>query len=282
MNFRPIEKSDISDFRDLLIDSVHRSVTQEPVALAMSGGIDSASIFFCLKELDIDFECYTFYQDGYESDDLLESRKYCAEFGVNLVEVRISSDIDTIYRETREIIPYCGNKILKTKIETLRPLKHLFSACNASVMLNGLSADDYQPDKRKVNIMLKTKGEIAVLDAGKRVSLDNVEDSMELLSKKMALDYGVKWVDAYADKRIEEFFLQFSLKDIIRPHKNIVTRAFSEYFDRVGGHRKHSSYQINSRTNQFHDELLRSKYNTKNHKAIIGLYNQIAKELENA
>lgn len=279
MNFKQIEDKDYTIFRDLLIENVHSKITSEPVGLAMSGGIDSASIFFCLKELDVNFECYTFYQDGYESDDLISSREYCKEFGVKLIEIKLPSDIDSIYNDIRKIIPHCGSKILKTKIETLRPLKYIFESCETESLFNGLSADDYQPNKRKVNIMLHEKGEQAVIDAGKRISLDNLDDSMEILSKQMALHYRIKWVDAYADKKIEDFFFQFKLIDIIKPHKNIVVKAFDDYFKRVGGHRKHSSYQINSKTNLFHDELLRSKYNTKCHKGIIGLYNEIAKEV---
>jgi len=280
MNFRPIEEADYTAFRNLLIENVHSKITTEPVGLAMSGGIDSASIFFCLKELDVNFECYTFYQDGYESEDLISSRQYCKEFGISLTELKLPSDIDSIYNDIKKIIPYCGNKILKTKVETLRPLKYIFESCKTETLLNGLSADEYQPNQRKLNIMLCEKGEQSIVDAGKRISCDNQKDSMEVLGKQMASYYGIKWIDAYADKKIEDFFLQFKLIDIIRPHKNIVVKAFSDYFRRVGGHRKHSSYQINSRTNLFHDELLRSKYNTKCHRGIIGLYNQIAKDMK--
>jgi len=81
----------------------------------MSGGIDSASIFFSLLELDVSFECYTFYQDGYESEDLISSIKYCDVFKVPINIIKLPSDIDSIYKDIVEIIPFCGEKIKKNK-----------------------------------------------------------------------------------------------------------------------------------------------------------------------
>ena len=79
--------------------------------------------------------------------------------------------------------------------------------------------------------------------------------------------------------QIEEYFLKFPLKSLLSPHKNLVTTAFKDYFDSVGGFRKHSSYQVNSRITDFHELLLDSKYNIRESKAVIAIYNNIAEEL---
>jgi len=102
---------------------------------------------------------------------------------------------------------------------------------------------------------------------------------MELLSKELSNQYGINFIDAYADKAIEDYFLQFSLDALLTPHKNLVTTAFKDYFDKVGGYRKHSSYQVNSKIRDYHEQLLSSKYNTNNNKEEIGIYNRIKREL---
>jgi hypothetical protein len=276
-----IEKEDYQGFRKLLIENTHKNIKSNSIGLAMSGGIDSASIFFCLLELDIPFECYTFYQDGYESEDLISSIHYCKTFNVPINIIKLPSDVDTIYNDVVDIIPFCGKKILKTKVETLRPLKYIFESCKHEILLNGLSGDDYQPYLRKVNIAYTQGGDELVLESGFRKNFSQDDDGMEALSKKMAKKYGIDFIDVYENKDIENYFLQFSLSALLTPHKNLVTTSFKDYFDKVGGFRKHSSYQVNSKTRDFHEMLLQSKYNTSNHKAVIGIYNEISKNNKN-
>lgn len=57
--------------------------------------------------------------------------------------------------------------------------------------------------------------------------------------------------------------------------------AFDDYYKKGAYYRDQTdySYQINSRLRDLHDMLLESKYNINGHKAIIGLYNDIAKEV---
>jgi asparagine synthetase B (glutamine-hydrolysing) len=271
-----IEEQDYINFRKLFIERTHKCIKDDSIGLAMSGGIDSASIFFSLIELDVPFECYTFYQDGYESEDLLSSIDYCKEFNIPINIIKLPSDIDTIYSDVDKIIPFCGKKLKKTKIETLRPLKYVFENCKHKILLNGLSGDDYQPYKRKVNVAYSQGGDEFVIKSGFRRSISSQEDTMRLLSKQMAKNYNIEFIDVYEDIEIENFFLQFGLEVVLKPHKHLVTSAFKDYFDKMGGFRKHCSYQVNSKLRDFHEELLTSKYNTKNHKAIIGLYNEIA------
>jgi asparagine synthetase B (glutamine-hydrolysing) len=268
------------EFRTLFVDYIRKSLPSEPVGLAMSGGIDSASVFFALLEIGHEFECYTFYQDGYESEDLVESKKYCEQFSIKLNLINMNSDVDTIYNDINKIIPFCGVKLKKTKVETLRPLMYLFENSKHKTILNGYSADEYMPYSRKCNILYGSeRNEQAVLDEGWRKRWID-EDEYIVLSKKLGGHYNINYIDTYEHKAIEDFFLRFYLKDLLKPHKHIVTSAFKKEFDSVGGFRHQSSYQVNSRTRDFHDNLLNSKYNKNSHKGVIGLYNQMAKELK--
>jgi asparagine synthetase B (glutamine-hydrolysing) len=267
------------EFRNIFTANIQNSLPKKPVGLAMSGGIDSVSVFFALIDLGVDFECYTFYQKGYESTDLKESLKYCDHYGIKINLIELSSDVDDIYKEIVDLIPFLGSKIKKTKVETMRPLKQLFENSKHDFILNGLSADDYQPYKRKTSILLKEYGEQGVINKGYRVSLDNLEDSMELLSKEMAQSFGIKFFDAYADKKIQDYFLKFTLKSLLTPHKNLVTLAYKDEFDKMGGFRKHESYQVNSKITDFHEQLLNSKYNKRNSKGVIAIYNDIKESL---
>ena len=65
-----ITEQHAKEFRSLFINHIKSQTVSGKIGLAMSGGIDSMSIFFSLIDLKIDFECYTFYQKGYESEFL--------------------------------------------------------------------------------------------------------------------------------------------------------------------------------------------------------------------
>ena len=276
-----LEKKHYIEFRKLFIEKTQEVASPGGIGLAMSGGIDSMSIFFSLIELDFEFECYTFYQEGYKSEDLKASIKYCKYFNIPINIIELKSDIDSIYKDIVDVIPFCGEKIKKTKVETLRPLMHLFKQSHHKIILNGSSADDYQPYKRKVNIDYMKGGDGLVLKKGHRLGVNDKYDSFDPLSQEMAKFYGVNFINVYADKSIEDFFLRFPLKQILYPHKHLVTSAFEDYFNKIGGFRLHSPYQINSKTSEFHELLLESKYNKRSSKAVIAIYNDIALDFKN-
>jgi hypothetical protein len=265
--------------RQLITNRVKAVVGPEPVALAMSGGIDSMTVFFALLDLKKEFTCYCFYQDGIESPDLVSSRQYCSQFNVPLVEICLPSDPDTVYADCVRTIPFCGVKLLKTKVETLRPLMYLFEAVKEHKILNGSSADDFQPYKRKANIAYETGGEDAVRKY--RLSVDLKPDAYDVLSREMASAYNKEFVNVYACSEIENFYLQFTYKAITVPHKALTVQAFAPEFEACGGARKHSSYQVNSRITDVHEQLLASKYNWQKHQAVIGLYNQMKYDIKN-
>jgi asparagine synthetase B (glutamine-hydrolysing) len=277
---RKIEPQNYREFHELFVKSVAANlIPNKEVGLAMSGGIDSMSVFFALLELNHPFECYTFYQDGIESDDYLSSVKYCKQFNIPLNVIKLPSDVDSVYNDVKEVIPYCGLKLKKTKVETLRPLMYLFKESKHDTILNGSSGDDYQPYKRAVNVLYQKGGDELVLLYGYRRNTNFHADAYDELSQSMARTFNIEFVNCYSDPNIESYFLQFSLADLLKPHKHLVTSAFQNEFDSVGGFRKHSSYQVNAKITNVHDELLRSRYNKSGHKGIIGLYNEMKAEL---
>ena len=277
-----ISNKDLIDFKQIFKNRVKSICKGRKPALAMSGGIDSMSVFFTLIELNIDFECYTFFSKDYNSEDLISSIKYCEFFDIKLNIIELPSDVDSIYKDICDLIPFLGKKIKKTKVETLRPLKYLFEKSTHDLILNGLSGDDYQPNGRRVNIELKKNEGLNcdqhVIDLGFRVSKGQVKDSMRILSVEMAKNYKIDFVDVYESKEIENFFLKFELKTLLKPHKHLVTKTFENYFNKIGGFRNHSSYQVNSKIRDFHENLIKSKYNKRNSKNVIAIYNDIANE----
>lgn len=57
--------------------------------------------------------------------------------------------------------------------------------------------------------------------------------------------------------------------------------AFADYYKKAPFYRDQTehSYQINSKLRNYQDKLLNTQYNKTGAKAIIGLYNAIAKEI---
>lgn len=59
-------------------------------ALCLSGGIDSQAMVSCWKEANLDFDTYTLvFEDDLNIQDVESARKFCANMGIKLHEIRI-------------------------------------------------------------------------------------------------------------------------------------------------------------------------------------------------
>lgn len=273
-----LNQDDAKAFRELFINRVDTLTKgHERVALAYSSGIDSSIILFSLRELGKSFTAYTFHVEGRTSGDLLGAKKACSLLGVNHTVVSVPSSVDSIYSDIRRVIPH-SEVIKKTVIECLRPWLYLYPAISERLILNGLGADDLYCSQRKLQVLLHSKGEEAVLPYRKNYSGDLNFSNANIM--RMASAYGKENTDVYFNEGVETFFRQFTARAINKPkEKALSIFGFRDEFNQLGGYREHSSYQINSGLAESHEQLLRSVYNTRNSKSVIGIYNDIAASL---
>lgn len=273
------DRSDANELRELLLNRVEVIDPNKNACMALSGGTDSITALFAMIETGRKPDCYTFHMDGIISKDLQASRHACKYFGLKLHEISIPRDVDTMYNDVRSVIPFCEH-IKKTIIQCMIPWLYIYPAMEQDTIINGLGGDDYFGTSRNTQIAYHNFGDEAIIKNRLWRGADlNFSDAN---ITRFASHYGKTNIDFYADKKIEQFLLQYTYKAINKPYpKYAVIAAFMDYYKREPFYRDQTdhNYQVNSRLRECQDMLLHSKYNTKGHKAIIGLYNQIAKEI---
>ena len=274
-------KNDAIEFREICLNRIEEIDPARNAALALSGGTDSMTILFSMLETGRKPECYTFYMDGILSKDLKSSRYVCKHFGLNLHEIKVPSDVDSIYKDIKRVLPHC-EYVKKTIIQCMIPWLYLYPAINCTTVINGIGGDDLYATQRKLRVKFAKFGDDAVLTERHFYGRDLRFSEANIL--RFAKEYHKENIDFYESLRMENFLNQFSMKAIIKPYDKYPSiAAFSDYYSKGHFYRDQTehSYQINSKLRDCHDKLLKSKYNKNGSKAIIGIYNLIAKELRN-
>lgn len=275
-------QTDAKAFRDICIKRAEEIDADGSAALALSGGTDSLTVLFSMLELGRKPTCYTFHMSGINSVDYVSSHKICSDFGLKHVEVIVPSDLETMYHDIERVIPYC-EQIKKTIIQCMVPWLYIYPALAERKIVTGIGGDDLFCTQRKLQVILFNQGDEAIAKYRKCYS-DDLSFSAANIARFSAA-YGKKFVDFYNTNSIFGFMSGFSVNAINKPvMKYASIKAFADYYKRGNYYRDQTehSYQINSKLRDCHDLLLKSKYNTGGHKAIIGIYNDIARRVANA
>ena len=274
------EKSDARILRDIYNRRANEIDPNGDAVIALSGGTDSISLLFAEIENGRKPDCFTFYMDGIISEDLKASRHACNYFGLKLHEVAIPTDIDIMYADIKRVLPYC-EYVKKTIIQCMIPWLYIYPQMGEKhLILNGLGGDDYFGTQRKVAVAYHNGGDEACKPYRKWYGHDLNFSEANII--RFARQYGKENIDFYGSQEIEDFLLQYTYKAINSPFmKYASVAAYRDFYDREPFYRDltEHSYQINSKLKGCHDRLLLSKYNTKRHKSIIGLYNEIARSV---
>lgn len=104
--------------KDVLLKELSK-IEDEEVAILLSGGNGSASVFYTLLELNKKIHAYTFHMENHESTDLIIARNLCEKYNVQHTEVALTSDLNEIKKDCLYLINELGCK-LKTEVECIR------------------------------------------------------------------------------------------------------------------------------------------------------------------
>ena len=77
---------------------------KDSVAILFSGGLDSLSILLSCLDIGVKPTLYTFYLETYESSDIKSARRIADLFGLNLIEVPIKQEINTLISDVEYIV----------------------------------------------------------------------------------------------------------------------------------------------------------------------------------
>lgn len=136
----------IATLKKEIFKSIENKVKgKKNIGLLFSGGVDSTTIAFILKELEIEFTCYTsaLKDEGLEdSKDLIESQKVAKEYSLN--HKIITLNLEETESKIKEVIETIGSTNV-VKVGVGLPFFIAFEQAEkdgVEVMLSGLGSEE--------------------------------------------------------------------------------------------------------------------------------------------
>lgn len=131
-------KSDCQELRRLLIKRAQDTCgNSDSNCLLLSGGMDSTTALYSLLGAGVKFKAYTFYIDGWESQDLKAVQSLQKQIGFPVEYIPIKSNYDEIKDDLKKAVKKCYDvykKIREVKTETIFAMinleKRLPEKCN--------------------------------------------------------------------------------------------------------------------------------------------------------
>lgn len=249
--------------------------------ILLSAGMDSGTILAGSLALGRLPACYTFHVGESDSVDSGLAVKMCEHYGLALTnvsiprnQVQLVADIILIMRrfDTRR----------KTAIQCAQPLIHMGRA---------LAADGFDKaycgtggvveDNRKCAVLLHQYGE----GAARRYRASSLvargaEGSATRFMHLAIESEGVELLEPFVADGWREYSLNLPMAVINYPKiKGIAALAFPEFWLENNWYRINSPMQVNSGLREWHDTLIQSEYNHRRSKSVIGVYNDLFRDL---
>jgi len=277
-------RTEAAAYREVILAAVSR--TPEDAVLFLSGGIDSATILAAALSLGRRPACVSFTLGPNPSPDAKVARLMTTETDVPLHLVVIDRSTKTLIRDTRRIIRIIGSS-RKVAVQCCHGFVYLLEEATrlgASAGIIGMAAEELFGTTRAIQILYNTEGEAAARRM-RREEWEDWEHPADAVIARMARDdFGVTLHDVYRDPTVAEYLLALDM-DVIhrkRADKSLALEAFPEFWSRGAWHRPHADLQIVSGLREWHNTLLSSPINTRRVRAVVGVYNDILKEVQGA
>tara|TARA_Y100000114_G_C11760356_1_gene329242 strand:+ start:2428 stop:3225 length:798 start_codon:yes stop_codon:yes gene_type:complete len=252
-----------------IIDKRIKKITEENIAIAFSGGIDSLSILFSCLEQRKNITCYSFTLDKYVSTDFSEARKFANKYNVKFTPIFLPTNINTLKKDLKFLNTMGAEK--KVDYTCGYPMLYIYRTMKEKVLISGLGADGHFCISKRGMIHFKDKIQIFRDNLFK-----NNNYAQKQLNKNIAKYYGKQSVTPYLDKEMIEEFKDTTWSEINKPKQKYATlKAYETYFKKIKV-RKHTNLQLgDSKIEENLKQLLFSDWNKNNYKSITGIFNSI-------
>lgn len=251
----------------------------EPVALLLSGGADSSSLLFALRELGKEVVAYSFMLDGKLSTDFRDAQRAAGLFGVSFRPVFLPRDAGTLIRDVRWLVNDLGLR-KKTAIECTWPRSYAIRQAaedGAASLATGDGADIYFGLSKKA--MLHYKGSVETMDELRATLYANPHYAQMATTRRLAEELGMPAIYPYKSPEVFELFLGRSWEFVNKPvQKAVIRAAFPEGFRRVRVGPHVILQGGDSGIIQHFEQLLNGPLNRRKCRSVIGVYNDVAKE----
>lgn len=257
--------------KDFLMNYVKQ--IEGDIALILSNGVDSQSLFFALIESKINFSAYSFTLADRESSDFKGAKELCNKYGVKFTPCILPCDVDTLEKEAIELIRNYGCR-KKTEVECIFPFYHLFPIVKEKNILTGLGAEGVYGNTKKGKLHYKDR-----LDDW-RAEFYGATNVAERNQREILARHHAKVLyDPYCSKELQDLFAGATWEEINVPHEKQITINAFERFKDVKSTKANLQKGDSGIADSF-EQLLTSKFNTKGYKSVVGVYNEIYRQIE--
>ncbi len=211
-----------------------------PLAVALSGGVDSSALLAAAVETGRKPIAYSFTLDGRGSSDFVRASRTAATLGVPFRPVWLPTDVETLRNDVRTLVTGYG-LTRKPDVECLWALRRLYRAVDEPGVVSGLAADGYFALSRKAVIEWRSNPE--PLDGwidsyfrgpilGQRDALEAIAADENLVTDAPYIDVrlsgamrGLRWRDVNVPRQKRPIWDAFPTlrryRWIIRRHQNL-------------------------------------------------------------
>jgi len=257
--------------------------TENPCGVLLSNGVDSNSVLASLLRNRSRPTIISFRIENYTSTDWTAARRIADKLELPFIDIELTTDIELIATDVRFCIDELGLR-KKADIECFVPVrKAIDAASNAGIvdLYTGSAADGHYGLSLKAYKLAHTGNN---LDDSKW--LDEFRDAyfarVNPAQTKTGREYGAtKNVNVYApyvSQELVEIYRGASWRWLNSPKQKMPVRdAFPELKDwRVGS--RHINLQLgDSKIAENFTKLIDSRFNQRNYKSPVGIYNSMAR-----
>lgn len=260
--------------RRVLAEEVSR-IPDEPVAVLLSGGVDSTSVLLSLLHAGRQVVAYSFVMEGRVSQDFLLARRTARILGVGFRSVILSSSVERLIEDVRFLV--ASGLRSKADIECAWPRWHALNAVSERHLATGDGADGYFGVSRKACV--RWSKDPAPLDPFRDEYLDKPNRAQVATLRAWAAHRGVTvWTPWWADS-MREAYRGTSWADVNRSRqKEPVRRAFAAELAHLPKLPPHVNLQLGDSGISAHFErLLGTVLNRRGYRSVVGVYNALAR-----
>ena len=246
----------------------------EPVALCLSSGVDSQSLLFALLELKKQVTVYSFTLNSRKSTDFMVAENLCKKLGVKFVPIYLPTDVQTIKKDVYELIKRFGCE-KKTDVECCWPFLYVYKKATEKIVVTGIPADGHFCLSKKGMIHYKDR-----VDEFRRNYFSNPNAGQRIIRTRMAKTFGKRLIDPFYSNKISAYLSGYTWEKLNKPYQKMPIRnAFKSEFKKLKV-RNHTNLQKgDSGISDVFEKLLKTELNNKNYKSVVGIYNQIRRDL---
>ena len=197
--------------RKIISEYMLKEAGASPVGVLLSGGMDSLSVLISCLDVGVPVVAYSFKLDGIESSDIVRCREITKVLGIELKEIVIPNNIDSLISDVRGIIEKFQT-FKKTSVQCTHPFLYVFKDIEEHYVATGLCADDLYGTSK--SMAMRAKDNDWFRKERQRRLKDPTSSAYQYIDC-LARENGKKLITPYKNcEKLTSYMLSLSFKDM--------------------------------------------------------------------